>query len=164
MRSYLLPAPGSIDALKIVDLPQPRAKRGQLVIRVHACSLNYRDLSIVLGTYRMGSKPELIPLSDGAGEVVDVGEGVTKFKTGDRVAGNFFQAWQGGEGGANAPASALGGAIDGMLADYVALEEGGAVHVPAHLSYEEAASLPCAAVTAWHALRVHGDLIPGRTV
>lgn len=164
MRAYQLPAPGGIDALKIVDLPQPKAKRGQIIVRVKACSLNYRDLAIVLGTYRMGSKADLIPLSDGAGEVVEVGEGVTKFKTGDRVAGNFFQRWSGGTGSADVNTSALGGAIDGMLAEYVALEEQGAVHVPAHLSFEEAATLPCAAVTAWHALRVHGDLIPGRTV
>lgn len=164
MRAHILPGPTGIDALRETDLPTPHPKRGQILVKVHACSLNYRDLAIASGTYRMGSKPNLVPLSDGAGEVVALGEDVTRWKEGDRVAGCFFQRWIGGEAGPEAPASALGGAIDGMLAQYVALEEHGAVAVPAHLSWEEAAALPCAAVTAWHALIVHGGLIAGRTI
>lgn len=164
MRAFVLPGPDGIDALRQVERPEPKPARGQILVRVHACSLNYRDLAIARGQYRAGAKAGLIPLSDGAGEVVAVGEDVTKFKTGDRVAGCFFQRWIGGEAGADAHMSALGGSIDGMLADYVALEEGGAVHVPEHLSYEEAATLPCAAVTAWHALVDHGGLIAGKTI
>jgi NADPH:quinone reductase-like Zn-dependent oxidoreductase len=164
MHAYVLPGPSGIDALQERDLPMPKAKRGQVLVKVHACSLNYRDLAIVSGNYRMGSKPDLVPLSDGAGEVVEVGEGVTRWKVGDRVASCFFQRWLGGEAGPEAAPSALGGAIDGMLAQYVALEENGVVAIPAHLSYDEAATLPCAAVTAWHALMVHGGLIAGRTI
>ena len=164
MRAYQLPAPTGVDAVKPVDLPMPKPGRRQVLVKVHAASLNYRDLAIAIGAYRMGSKPDLIPLSDGAGEVVEIGADVTSFKPGDRVASCFFQNWQGGEAGPQAAPSALGGAIDGMLAQYVVLEEGGAVKIPAHLSYEEAATLPCAAVTAWHALMVHGGLIAGKTI
>lgn len=164
MRAYVLPGPDGIDALKEADLPARKAKRGQVLVKVHACSLNYRDLAIASGAYRQGSKPNLVPLSDGAGEIVEVGEDVTRWKVGDRVASCFFQRWIGGEAGPDAAPSALGGAIDGMLAQYVALEENGVVAIPAHLSYEEAATLPCAAVTAWHALMVHGQLIAGKTI
>lgn len=164
MRAFQLPGPDGVDALKLVDLPEPKPRRGQVIVKVHACSLNYRDLAIAKGTYRAGSKPDLIPLSDGAGEVVAVGDDVTRVKTGDRVAGCFFQNWRSGEPGPESQPSALGGAIDGMLAEYVALEEGGVVPVPDHLSYQEAAALPCAAVTAWHALVEHGKIIAGKTV
>lgn len=164
MRAFQLPAPTGIDALKSVDLAIPKPKRRQVLVKVHACSLNFRDLAIAVGSYRMGSKPDLIPLSDGAGEVIEVGEDVVRVKVGDRVAGCFFQRWPAGEASAAAPASALGGAVDGMLAEYVVLEEGGLVRIPDHLSYDEAATLPCAAVTAWHALMVHGNLIAGKTV
>jgi NADPH:quinone reductase-like Zn-dependent oxidoreductase len=164
MRAYHLPGPTGVETLKEVDLAMPKPKRGQVLVKVHACSLNYRDLAIASGSYRMGSKPDLIPLSDGAGEVVEVGADVTRVKAGDRIAGCFFQRWIGGDAGVTAAPSALGGAIDGMLAQYVALEEGGVVRIPAHLSYQEAATLPCAAVTAWNALMVHGGLIAGKTI
>ena len=164
MRAYHLPGPTGIESLKAADIPMPKPGRGQVLVKVHACSLNYRDLAIASGNYRMGSKPDLIPLSDGAGEVVETGADVTRVKAGDRVASCFFQRWIGGEPGNAAAPSALGGAIDGMLAEYVVLEEGGVVHIPAHLNYDEAATLPCAAVTAWHALMVHGGLIAGRTI
>ena len=164
MRAYVLPGPTGIDALHEADRPMPRPGRRQVLVKVHACSLNFRDLAIVSGNYRMGSKPDLVPLSDGAGEIVEVGADVTKWKAGDRVASCFFQRWIGGEAGPEAAPSALGGAIDGMLAQFVALEEDGVVRIPAHLSFEEAATLPCAAVTAWHALMVHGGLIAGKTI
>jgi len=118
----------------------------------------------VLGKYRMGSKSDLTPLSDGAGEVVAVGEDVARVEVGDRVAGCFFQRWPGGEAHASVPASSLGGSIDGMLAEYVVLEEDGVVRIPSHMSYREAATLPCAAVTAWHALVDHGQIGAGRTI
>ena len=164
MRAFQLPQATGIDALVKIDLPEPKPAHRQVLVKVAACSLNFRDLAIVLGRYRMPTKPSVIPLSDGAGEVVDVGPGVTRVKVGDRVAGNFFQRWYGGNASADTQASALGGSIDGMLADYVVLEEDGVVKLPAHLSFEEGASLPCAAVTAWNALVEHGRLIAGQSV
>jgi NADPH:quinone reductase-like Zn-dependent oxidoreductase len=131
---------------------------------VAACSLNFRDLAIALGTYRMPTKPNLVPLSDGAGEVVEIGAGVTRVKPGDRVAGCFFQRWIGGPPEADTHLSALGGGIDGMLRDYAVLEEHGVVKLPSHLSFEDGATLPCAAVTAWHALAEHARIVAGQTV
>jgi len=163
MRAYQLQQPG-IDTLAKVDLPVPKPAYRQVLVKVAACSLNFRDLAIVLGKYRMPVKPNVIPLSDGAGEVVEVGAGVTRVKAGDRVAGCFFQRWPGGLPGADAQGSALGGTADGMLAEYVVLEEEGVVKLPAHLSLEEGAALPCAGVTAWNALVEHGRLTAGDTV
>jgi NADPH:quinone reductase-like Zn-dependent oxidoreductase len=164
MRAYQLPKAAGIDALVKVDLPMPKPGPRQVLVKVAACSLNFRDLAIALGSYRMPVKPSLIPLSDGAGEVVDVGAGVTRVKAGDRVAGCFFQRWTGGPIPADSHTSALGGGLDGMLAEYAVLEEDGVVKLPAHLSYEEAATLPCAAVTAWHALVEHARIVAGQTV
>ena len=164
MRAYQLPRATGIDALVEVDLPAPRPGPGQVLVKVMACSLNYRDLAIVLGTYRMQVKPNLIPLSDGAGEVVEVGAGVRRVRAGDRVAGCFFQNWVAGPMAADTHLSALGGSIDGLLADYAVLEEHGVVKLPAHLSFEQGATLPCAAVTAWHALAEHGRIVAGQTV
>jgi NADPH:quinone reductase-like Zn-dependent oxidoreductase len=163
MRAYQLSKPG-IENLVKVDLPQPKPAYRQVLVKVAACSLNFRDLAIALGRYRMPTKANVIPLSDGAGEVVEIGAGVTRVKVGDRVAGNFFQRWPGGLAAADTQASALGGSIDGMLADYVVLEEEGTVLLPPHLSFEEGATLPCAGVTAWNALMEHGHLIAGDTV
>ena len=164
MRAFQRPQAAGIDALFEVELPVPKPGPRQVLVEVAACSLNFRDLAIVLGTYRMPTKPNLIPLSDGAGEVVEVGAGVTRIKVGDRVAGCFFQRWIGGPMAADTHASALGGSIDGMLADYAVLEEDGVVVLPAHLSFEQGATLPCAAVTAWHALAEHGRIVAGQTV
>jgi NADPH:quinone reductase-like Zn-dependent oxidoreductase len=164
MRAFQLPQATGIDALTKVDVPQPKPAYRQVLVKILACSLNFRDLAIVLGRYRMPSKPNLVPLSDGAGEVVEVGPGVPRVKVGDRVAGNFFQRWPGGHARADTQASALGGSIDGMLRDYAVLEEEGVVKLPAHLSYQEGACLPCAGVTAWNALVEHGRLIAGQTV
>ncbi len=164
MRAYQLPQGTGIDALIKVDLPQPRPSARQVSIRVVACSLNFRDLAIALGTYRMPTKPHLVPLSDGAGEVVEIGAGVSRVKVGDRVAGCFFQRWIGGPPSADTHSSALGGGIDGMLREYAVLEEDGVVKLPAHLSFEEGATLPCAAVTAWHALVEHARIVAGQTV
>jgi len=164
MRAYQLPQATGIEALTKVDLPQPKPVHRQVLVKVAACSLNFRDLAIALGRYRMPIKPSLVPLSDGAGEVVEIGPGVRRVKVGDRVAGNFFQRWPGGHADADTQASALGGSIDGMLAEYVVLEEEGVVKLPAHLSYHEGACLPCAGVTAWNALVEHGRLTAGHTV
>jgi NADPH:quinone reductase-like Zn-dependent oxidoreductase len=165
MRAYQLPKGGAgIDALVKVERPNPKPAYRQVLVKVAACSLNFRDLGIVRGTYRMPVTDKLIPLSDGAGEVIEVGAGVRRVKVGDKVAGCFFQRWPGGVPSPDVQANALGGSIDGMLAEYAVLEEEGVVRIPAHLSIEEGATLPCAAVTAWHALVEHGNVIAGRTV
>ncbi len=165
MQIHRIPTAGRIDALQLADAQAPTPGPNQVVVRVHASCLNYRDLSVILGRYGRGGLPEnLIPLSDGAGEVVAVGAGVRRVAVGDRVAAAFMQTWLAGGINAEDGASALGGAIDGMLAEQVLLHEDGLVHIPDHLSYEEAATLPCAAVTAWHALAEHARIRPGETV
>lgn len=165
MRAYQLPKGGAgIDALVKVERPDPKPAYRQVLVKVKACSLNFRDLGIVRGSYRMPVRENLIPLSDGAGEVVETGPGVTRVKVGDRVAGCFFQRWAGGEAPPDVHASALGGGIDGMLAEYTVLEEDGTVKIPEHLSLEEGATLPCAGVTVWHAMMEHAKLIAGQTV
>jgi NADPH:quinone reductase-like Zn-dependent oxidoreductase len=137
-----------------------------VLIRVKACSLNFRDQLIVTGNYFGGVlQNDQTPLSDGAGEIESVGDGVTRFKPGDRVAGLFFQHWI--EGPPNSdPGAALGGpGAKGMLADYVTLPEEGVVRIAPHLSFEEAATLPCAGVTAWNALMCgRAPLKPGDCV
>ena len=147
-----------------VERPNPKPGHRQVLVKVKACSLNFRDLGIVRGTYRVPVRENVIPLSDGAGEVVEIGPGVLRVKVGDRVAGNFFQRWPGGESSAEVHGSALGGGIDGMLADYALLEEDGVVKIPPHLSFEEGAALPCAGVTAWHAMMEHAKLKAGDTI
>src|SRR5581483_3477861 len=164
MKVYEIERPGSIDALRPAERPRPAPGHGQVLVRVRACSLNYRDLAVVRGTYARGLKLPLIPLSDGAGEVVEVGPGVTRFAAGDRVAAIFMQSWIAGGPREEYARSALGGALDGMLAEYVALDQAGLVAIPAHLTYEDAATLPCAAVTAWNALVSEGRLKSGDTV
>jgi NADPH:quinone reductase-like Zn-dependent oxidoreductase len=162
MRAYQLPRGGAgIEALTQVERPDPKPAHRQVLVKVKACSLNFRDLAIARGSYRMPVRDNIVPLSDGAGEVIEAGPGVTRFKAGDRVAGNFFQRWPGGEPGADAHLSALGGGIDGMLADNAVLEEDGVVKIPPHLSFEEGATLPCAAVTVWHAMVEHARLKAG---
>jgi NADPH:quinone reductase-like Zn-dependent oxidoreductase len=141
--------------------PSPR----EIAVRVRACSLNYRDLKVATGSYPKGvMKEPLIPLSDGVGEVVEAGPGVTRVKPGDRVAAIFSQRWLGGRVDPAAGACSLGGQVDGMLAERVVLPEDGVVVIPAHLSWEQAATLPCAALTAWHALFARGNLTAGETV
>ncbi len=150
-----------IDQLEQVTLPDPTPQRGQILIRVHAVSLNYRDLMVVQGRYNPKMRLPRIPCSDGAGEVIAVGEGVTRVQPGDRVAGIFMQNWIDGEPDAAKIKGALGGDIDGMLAEFVVLREDGVVPIPEHLSYEEAATLPCAGVTAWNALTEAGNVRAG---
>jgi NADPH:quinone reductase-like Zn-dependent oxidoreductase len=134
------------------------------VVRVRACSLNFRDLLVARGSYGRAVKAPLIPLSDGAGEVTAVGEGVTRVKPGDRVCGAFFQRWIEGELDDGKATSAMGGGINGMLSEKVCLSAEGLVRAPSHLSFEEAATLPCAALTAWNALFRSGRLRPGESV
>jgi NADPH:quinone reductase-like Zn-dependent oxidoreductase len=162
MKVYELGNVAGIDALTLVERADRQPKYSQIQVRVCAVSLNYRDLLIAEGD-RTGNI-DRIPMSDGVGEVVAVGAGVTRVNVGDRVAGTFFQNWASGSITANVMKSAMGGEIDGMLAEYVTLDQNGVVLLPNHLSYEEGATLPCAAVTAWHALVTKGNLKAGETV
>lgn len=155
---------GGIESIRPVDRPLHEPGPRQVLVRMKAASLNYRDLMICKGIYNPKLPLPRIPLSDGVGEVVEVGRDVTRFKRGHRVAGIFMQQWLDGELTERKARSALGGEIDGMLAEFVALDEDGLVHVPEHLTDEQAAALPCAAVTAWNALAVSGSVRPGDTI
>lgn len=162
MRAWQIASFG-IDSLEFIERPTPAPGPGEILVAVRAVSFNYRDLMVIKGQYNPKLRLPRIPCSDGAGEVVAVGEGVTAWKPGDRVCGIFMQNWL---DGALTPArarGALGGDVDGMLTDYVVLQQKGVVEIPEHLSFQEAATLPCAAVTAWNALAA-GDLKPGSTV
>lgn len=147
----------------MADVPEPKPGPGQVLVRVRANALNYRDLMVADGRYGQAKLP-LVPLSDGAGEIAAAGEGVTRWKSGDRVAGTFFQGWFTGPFRREALNTALGGALNGMLAEYVVLSEEGVVAIPPHLSFAEAAALPCAGLTAWQALVVQGRVSAGETV
>jgi len=152
MKAYEIRDGFGVDALTLTDRPDPAPGPGQVVVKTRAVSLNYRDLLVVKGDYSRKLPLPMTPCSDCAGEVAAVGAGVTRVKVGDRVAGIFMQSWIEGEVNEAKARSALGGAIGGVLAESVVLHENGLVHIPAHLSFEEAATLPCAGVTAWHAL------------
>ena len=164
MKLYEISQGFGIDQLALSERPQPRPGPGQVLVQVQAASLNYRDLRMVEGFYTYHPLPNLVPLSDGAGEVVETGEGVTRFKPGDRVVASFMQTWIEGEPNEFKAKSALGGGMHGMLAEYVVLDQNGLLPVPDHLSIQEAATLPCAAVTAWNALMVTARIKPGDSV
>jgi NADPH:quinone reductase-like Zn-dependent oxidoreductase len=153
-----------IDNLAVVERPEPRAGAGQVLLKMRAFSLNYRDLMMVKGQYNPRLKLPMTPLSDGVGEVAAVGDGVTRVKTGERVAGTFMPGWVGGNLTEAKGRTALGGGGTGMLAEYLVLPEDGVVTVPEHLSDEEAATLPCAGVTAWHAVVRAGRVKAGDSV
>jgi len=163
MKIWRIPSFG-IENLELATVPDPRPGRGEVLVQVHAVSLNFRDLMVTVGKYNPKMHLPRIPCSDGAGEVVAVGEGVTRVKVGDRVAGIFMQNWIDGAPDAAKIRGALGGDIDGMMAEYVVLGEEGVVRVPEHLSWEEASTLPCAAVTAWNAVVHAGNIKAGDTV
>jgi len=154
----------AIDDLTFDDVEVLAPGSGQVAVDVKAVSLNFRDLAVVTGRYpRPVSGPTVIA-SDGAGEVVSVGEGVTTFKAGDRVAGSFFQNWITGPFAREYGNSALGGAIDGVLTEQRVFDQAGLVRLPEHLSYEEGATLPCAGLTAWNALVPTAHVEAGATV
>lgn len=166
MRAYVVPKTSTgIEQLQRIDLPEPQPPGpSQVVVRVRAASLNYRDQAVVAGRYVGGALTrDTVPLSDGAGEIIAVGPGVSRVKVGERVAGTFMQVDPSGPpGGA---VTTLGSPLDGMLAEQIVLYESGVVPLPEGYSFEEAATLPCAAVTAWHALMVAGRPVrPGDTV
>ncbi len=147
-----------IENLDLVERDEPTPKAGEILVRFRAASLNYRDLLMVKGAYNPKLKLPLVPFSDGAGEVAAVGENVSKWKAGDRVCPIFMQGWTDGEVTNENARTALGGDLDGCLREFGVFDENGLVRIADHLSYEEAATLPCAAVTAYHALFVSGGL------
>jgi NADPH:quinone reductase-like Zn-dependent oxidoreductase len=163
MKLYEITKPDGIDSLTLTERAVPKPGSGEVLVRVRATSLNFRDLAGSSGKIPMMKLP-LIPVSDGAGDVVEVGQGVTNLKKNDRVAAIFTQSWLAGRPSAGTYSTALGGGIDGMLAEYVVLREDGFVRIPNYLTYEEAATLPCAAVTAWNALVTQGHLKAGDSV
>jgi len=150
--------------MKLVDRPIPRPADGQVLVKLAAATINYRDLLTVKGGYGSRQKFPLIPLSDGAGMVEAVGDGVMRFKKGDRVIGSFFEGWLGGEPSEEKMRSNLGGALDGVLCEYRVWPAAALVHTPERLSDVQAASLPCAGLTAWSAVVKLGDIRPGQTV
>jgi NADPH:quinone reductase-like Zn-dependent oxidoreductase len=164
MKAYEVAESFGLDSLTLTDRSTPEPGYDEVLLQMRAWSLNYRDLMVAKGTYNPRLRLPLVPLSDGVGAVVAVGEGVTRVQVGDRVAGNFMPGWVSGELTEAMAKSALGGGKEGLLAEYVVLPAEGVVHVPEHLSDEEAATLPCAALTAWHALITEGGLKPGDTV
>lgn len=164
MRVWEIVSDGGIESLQLNDRDIPVVQQGQVLVEIRASSLNYRDLMMIKDPIPRGVKFPRIPNSDGAGEVLSVGSGVTRFKPGDRVAGCFFNNWSAGGVTLEAMASALGGALDGVLAEQVVFDEAGLVAVPKHLSFTEASCLPCAALTAWNALVEQGQLKAGETV
>jgi NADPH:quinone reductase-like Zn-dependent oxidoreductase len=153
-----------IDKLELIEAPMPKPGAGEVLVKIHAVSLNYRDLMVTLGHYNPKMALPRIPASDGAGEVIEIGQGVSHIKPGQRVAGIFMQKWLEGPPNAQKQHGALGGDIDGMLAEYVVLPESGLVPVPDHLTWEESATLPCAGVTAWNAVVHAGKIKTGDTV
>jgi NADPH:quinone reductase-like Zn-dependent oxidoreductase len=165
MRAYqILPGDG-IDGLQCVDFPERELGIGEVRVRVRAVSLNYRDLMVASGNYLVNVDNPIVPCSDGAGEVLAVGAGVTRVQVGDRVAASFFPHWQDGPTSAERIRHALGGDIDGMLAEEVVLLEDAVVKIPPGMSFVDASTMPCAGVTAWNAIFESSNAIrPGDSV
>lgn len=165
MRAYqILPGDG-IDGLQCVDFPERELGTGEVRVRVHAVSLNYRDLMVASGNYLVNVDDPIVPCSDGAGEVLAVGAGVRRVQVGDRVAASFFPWWQDGPPAPDKVRHALGGDIDGMLAEETVLPEDALVKIPPGMSFVDASTMPCAGVTAWNAIFESSNGIrPGDTV
>jgi NADPH:quinone reductase-like Zn-dependent oxidoreductase len=153
MRAVLLQSTGP-DSLALVEQPDPQPGPGEVLVRIRHASLNFRDGVVVAGGYGSALKPPLVPLSDGAGEVVAIGDGVQRWRVGDRVTTCFFRDWIAGEPTLAALATSHGGPLDGALRELAVFPERALAPVPAHMSLRQAATLPCAAVTAWTALAV----------
>jgi NADPH:quinone reductase-like Zn-dependent oxidoreductase len=163
MKAYEIQQFG-VENLALVDRDEPAVGETEVLVKFHAASLNYRDLMMIEGRYNPKLKMPLVPFSDGAGEVVATGAKVSKWKTGDRVTPIFMQGWIDGEIDFNKARTTLGGDRDGVLREFGAFDESALVRIPDHFSYEEAATLPCAAVTAYHALFESGRLHPSDSV
>ncbi|MEV7415516.1 NAD(P)-dependent alcohol dehydrogenase [Streptomyces sp. NPDC089919] len=163
MRAYRIESFGAVEGIERREVPLPEPGPTGLLVRMRAASLNRRDVMILQGRYPLKAPAGVVPLSDGAGEVVALGSAVTRFAVGDRVCGSYFPNWRDGRI-TPALADQPGATLDGMLAEYVVLDEQGTVAVPAALDWAEAAALPCAGLTAWHALTGGEALRPGQTV
>ncbi|MCZ8186218.1 MAG: NAD(P)-dependent alcohol dehydrogenase [Beijerinckiaceae bacterium] len=162
MRVFQIEGGWSFDHLVLAERPDPVPQAGQVLVRMHAAALNARDLIVPLRGYgRATGELPLIPVSDGVGTVVGIGPGVTRVTVGDRVCPTYFQGWISGEPSAERFATALGGPLDGVMADLVCLSEEGVVRVPDYLTHAEAATLPCAALTAWSAVAGLAATRPG---
>ncbi|HCH69081.1 MAG TPA: NAD(P)-dependent alcohol dehydrogenase [Colwellia sp.] len=164
MLSYQVTTADGIDAIAQIEIKIPTPKDDEILVRMKACSLNYRDILITMGGYVRNDIRPIVPLSDGAGEVVKIGASVSDFQLGDRVIGNFFQSWEAGKIDDDGLNSAMGGSIDGVLCDYFILKANCSVKIPEYLSYAEASTLPCAATTAWHALVSVGEIKANHTI
>jgi NADPH:quinone reductase-like Zn-dependent oxidoreductase len=165
MKAFISRTLSGVDSLVVQDVPAPgRLAPGQIRVALRAASINFRDLLVLSGALRSVTLPELIPCSDGAGEVVEVAQGVWRVKVGDRVALTFNPDWIGGPYQQSPGAAGRGGAIQGVICDELVVNQQEAVVLPRHLTFEEGATLPCAAVTAWHSLCAAGPLLPGMTV
>lgn len=164
MKAWQIVSDGGIDALTLADVATPEPGPGEVRVKIAASSINFRDLMTVKDPKARNLPYPRIPNSDGAGTITAVGPGVGGLKVGDRVASCFFQDWPSGPCSLDVMNSALGGALDGVLAEEVVLKAGGVITVPEHLSLEQAATLPCAALTAWHALVEVGNVKAGDTV
>lgn len=164
MRQAVITNAFGIENIVWRDIAEPQPGPGQVLVRMRAASLNYRDYLVATGSYNPKMPLPRVPLSDGSGEVLSLGAGVTTFSIGERVAGTFMQSWLTGPYCDGYGKSALGGAIDGVLAEQMVFGADGLIAVPSHLSFEEAATLPCAGVTAWNALFENGPIRAGETV
>jgi NADPH:quinone reductase-like Zn-dependent oxidoreductase len=164
MHAYQITPGAGIDSLEAIQLPKRELQHHEVRVKVRAVSLNYRDLMVAHGTYPTSGEGAVVPGSDAAGEVIEVGAGVERFRVGDRVATAFFPAWEEGKVTPGKTAVTLGAGGAGVLAEELVIHEAGLAAVPAHLSDEEAATLTCAGVTAWNALFVEGGLTAGDTV
>ena len=164
MRAWQIISDGGVDALHLADVPSPEPGPGEVKVRVRASSINYRDLATIEDPVTRKLPYPTVPNSDAAGEIVAVGSGVAGVGVGDRVTSCFFADWEAGPCTAAAMASALGGARPGVLAEEVILPATGILPMPGHMSFAEAATLPCAALTAWHALTMPVPVVAGETV
>ncbi|MEU4192622.1 NAD(P)-dependent alcohol dehydrogenase [Kribbella sp. NPDC026611] len=163
MKSYHLTYGGGLESLRLREHPVPEPGPTEVLVKIRANSLSARELNILEGRYPLPVADDIIAASDGAGEVVGIGADVDRFAVGDRVLGVVFPRWFDGRFDL-ARADQLGGSLDGLLTEYAVLDQEGLVSIPSHLSYEEAATLPCAAVTAWNALTDGQGLLPGEHV
>jgi NADPH:quinone reductase-like Zn-dependent oxidoreductase len=163
MRSYHAESGGGLASLMVREHELPEPGPGEVLVAVRATSLSFREWMVLRGNYVLGVKPDVVPVSDGAGDVIAVGSGVSGVEVGDRVAATLFPLWLDGPFGIDVIPQ-IGGSLDGMLTEFAVRSADGLVTIPEHLSYEQAATLPCAAVTAWNAVTGGRRLLPGETV